>query len=45
LRAGLTFPVGRIHTLIIVELRKNRLGSSAAINAAAVLEYLVAETL
>jgi histone H2B len=41
-RAGLTFPVGRLHRLLSVKLRM-RTGVSASIFTAAVMEYLCAE--
>jgi histone H2A len=45
-RAGLHFPVGRIHRRLKDGLlRKQRCGGSAAIYCAALLEYLVAEVI
>ena len=45
-RAGLQFPVGRIHRFLKSRVSaRNRVGSTAAVYAAAVLEYLTAEVL
>ena len=45
-KAGLQFPVGRIHRLLKHRVSNgNRVGSTAAVYAAAVLEYLTAEVL
>ncbi|XP_049582302.1 histone H2A-like [Syngnathus scovelli] len=44
-RAGLTFPVGRIHRLLKKGNYAERVGSGAPIYLAAVLEYLCAEIL
>ena len=43
-RAGLQFPVGRLHTLLKLRV-KQRIGATAPVYLAAVLEYLVAEVL
>ncbi|XP_043922990.1 late histone H2A.2.2-like [Protopterus annectens] len=42
-RAGLTFPVGRIHRLLRRGNYAERIGSGAPVYLAAVLEYLTAE--
>ncbi|MCL4120989.1 UNVERIFIED_CONTAM: hypothetical protein GTU68_015218, partial [Idotea baltica] len=45
-RAGLQFPVGRIHRFLKSRVSaRNRVGSTAAVYAAAILEYLTAEVL
>ncbi|KAI9021785.1 histone H2A [Hyaloraphidium curvatum] len=44
-RAGLQFPVGRIHRLLRKGNYAPRIGSGAPVYLAAVLEYLVAEIL
>lgn len=45
-KAGLQFPVGRIHRLLKTRVSNgNRVGSTAAVYAAAILEYLTAEVL
>lgn len=44
-KAGLTFPVGRIHRLLRNGKYSERVGGGAPIFMAAVLEYLVAEVL
>ena len=45
-KAGLHFPVGRIHRFLKNRLaRKNRVGATAAVYCAAILEYLTAEVL
>ena len=44
-RAGLTFPVGRIHRLLRQGQYAKLIGGGAAVYAAAVLEYLTAEIL
>ncbi|XP_029434223.1 histone H2A, sperm-like [Rhinatrema bivittatum] len=44
-RAGLTFPVGRIHRLLKNGNYAERIGPGAAVYLAAVLEYLTAEIL
>lgn len=44
-KAGLQFPVGRIHRFLKIEKTKGRVGATAAVYLAAVLEYLVAEVL
>ena len=42
-RAGLQFPVGRIHRFLKEQINgKNRVGVSAAVYTAAILEYLSA---
>ncbi|XP_077557761.1 late histone H2A.2.2-like [Haemaphysalis longicornis] len=45
LRAGLVFPVGRIHRFLRKGSYADRLGSGAPVYLAAVLEYLTAELL
>uniref|UniRef100_A0A914VL74 Histone H2A n=1 Tax=Plectus sambesii TaxID=2011161 RepID=A0A914VL74_9BILA len=42
-RAGLQFPVGRIHRLLKKGNYAERIGAGAPVYLAAVLEYLVAE--
>ena len=45
-RAGLQFPVGRIHRFLRQNINsKDRVGVSAAVYMAAILEYLTAEIL
>ena len=45
-KAGLHFPVGRIHRYLKRSIMsKNRVGASAAVYCAAILEYLTAEVL
>jgi len=44
-KAGLQFPVGRIHRLLSEKIKGHRIGSGAPVYLAAVLEYLVAEIL
>ncbi|KAJ1975760.1 histone H2A.Z, partial [Dimargaris verticillata] len=45
-RAGLQFPVGRVHRYLKHHTRNNtRVGAKAAVYTAAILEYLVAEVL
>ena len=45
-RAGLQFPVGRIHRYLKTRtMNSMRVGASAAVYAAAILEYLCAEVL
>lgn len=44
-RAGLQFPVGRVHRLLRQGNYANRIGTGAAVYMAAVLEYLTAEIL
>ena len=45
-RAGLQFPVGRIHRLLKQNINsKDRVGVTAAVYTAAILEYLSAEVL
>ncbi|XP_020491790.2 late histone H2A.2.2 [Labrus bergylta] len=44
-RAGITFPVGRIHRLLKKGHYANRIGNGAAVYLGAVLEYLTAEIL
>ncbi|KAM8902529.1 histone H2A-like [Spinachia spinachia] len=45
IRAGITFPVGRIHRLLKKGNYAERIGNGAAVYFAAVLEYLCAEIL
>lgn len=45
-RSGLHFPVGRIHRFLKKNVAmKNRVGATAAVYTAAILEYLTAEVL
>ncbi|XP_068173744.1 histone H2A-like [Antennarius striatus] len=44
-RAGITFPVGRIHRMLRKGNYAERVGNGAAVYLAAVLEYLCAEIL
>lgn len=45
-KAGLQFPVGRIHRYLKMRTQNNiRVGAKAAIYTSAILEYLVAEVL
>ncbi|XP_070581486.1 late histone H2A.2.2-like [Ptychodera flava] len=44
-RAGLQFPVGRVHRLLRKGNFANRVGSGAPVYLAAVMEYLAAEIL
>jgi histone H2A len=45
-RAGLQFPVGRIHRFLKLRVfQNNRVGATAAVYASAILEYLTAEVL
>ncbi|EUR79894.1 histone H2A.Z [Plasmodium falciparum 7G8] len=45
-RAGLQFPVGRVHRMLKSRISSDgRVGSTAAVYAAAILEYLTAEVL
>ncbi|CRG94250.1 histone H2A variant, putative [Plasmodium gallinaceum] len=45
-RAGLQFPVGRVHRMLKCRISSDgRVGSTAAVYAAAILEYLTAEVL
>jgi len=44
-RAGLSFPVGRIHRLLKKGRYAGRIGAGAPVYLAAVLEYLAAELL
>jgi len=44
-RAGITFPVGRIHRLLRKGNYSERVGAGAPVFLASVLEYLVAEVL
>lgn len=46
IRAGLQFPVGRIHRFLKTRVLANhRVGATAAVYASAILEYLTAEVL
>jgi histone H2A len=44
-RAGLQFPVGRIHRLLRKDNYAERVGAGASVYLAAVMEYLAAEVL
>jgi histone H2A len=45
-RAGLAFPVGRVHRYLKNSMQKrSRVGATAAVYGAAILEYLCAEVL
>lgn len=45
-RAGLQFPVGRVHRMLKSRISsEGRVGSTAAVYASAILEYLTAEVL
>lgn len=44
-RAGISFPVGRLHRLLRVGQYADRVGDGAPVYLAAVLEYLAAEVL
>ena len=44
-RAGLQFPVGRVHRLLKRGNYANRVGAGAAVYTTAVLEYMTAEVL
>lgn len=45
-KAGLQFPVGRVHRLLKTRtLSQGRVGATAAVYTSAILEYLVAEVL
>ena len=44
-RAGLQFPVGRVHRLLRIGKYSERIGSGAPVYLTAVMEYLVAEIL
>merc|ERR1712010_257604 len=45
-KAGLQFPVGRIHRFLKQRVHQNgRVGATAAVYSAAILEYLTAEVL
>merc|ERR1712227_408803 len=45
-KAGLQFPVGRIHRFLKQRVHQNgRVGATAAVYSAAILEYLTAEEL
>ncbi|KAI1727843.1 core histone h2A/H2B/H3/H4 domain-containing protein [Ditylenchus destructor] len=44
-RAGLCFPVGRVHRLLKRDSATTRVGSTAAVYCSAILEYITAEVI